>query len=66
MRKAFLNHVPVLLCADGLASLSTSASHPDYLLHQPTPDESISLKQVEFNTIFVILWPTLQVTGMHR
>jgi hypothetical protein len=39
----------------------------DYMLHQPILDDSISLKQVEFNTIassFGGLSP--RVAGMHR
>ncbi|KAF8488207.1 glutathione synthase [Russula emetica] len=39
----------------------------DYLLHQPTPDEPISFKQVEFNTISSSFGPlSQQVAGMHR
>ncbi|KAI0292396.1 glutathione synthase [Russula brevipes] len=39
----------------------------DYLLHQPTPNDSISLKQVEFNTISSSFGPLSQrVAGMHH
>ncbi|KAH9987263.1 hypothetical protein BJV77DRAFT_1061641 [Russula vinacea] len=39
----------------------------DYLLHQPTIDDPISLKQVEFNTIASSFGPLSQrVAGMHR
>ena len=39
----------------------------DYLLHQPTPDEPISFKQVEFNTISSSFGALSQkVAGMHR
>ncbi|KAI0276758.1 glutathione synthase [Russula aff. rugulosa BPL654] len=39
----------------------------DYLLHQPTPEEPISFKQVEFNTISSSFGPlSQQVAGMHR
>ena len=39
----------------------------DYMLHQPTPDESISLKQVELNTIASSFGGLSQrVAGMHR
>ncbi|KAH9960106.1 glutathione synthase [Russula dissimulans] len=39
----------------------------DYLLHQPNPDDPISLKQVEINTISPAFGPLSQrVAGMHR
>ncbi|KAH9968289.1 glutathione synthase [Russula compacta] len=39
----------------------------DYLLHEPTPDDPISLKQVEFNTISSSFGSLSQrVAGLHR
>jgi hypothetical protein len=58
-----------LFCADEQTNkpLHLGLFRSDYLLHQPTPDDSILLKQVEFNTIassFGSLSP--RVAGMHR
>jgi len=59
----------VLFCADGQTHqpLHLGLFRSDYMLHQPTPDGSISLKQVEFNTIAASLVGLSQrVAGMHR
>jgi hypothetical protein len=62
--------VPIPLCADGTTScqpLQLGLFRSDYLLHQPTPDEPISFKQVEFNTTSSSFGPlSQQVAGMHR
>jgi hypothetical protein len=65
----YVGHRPFLFCVDGQTHqpLHLGLFRSDYLLHQPTPDGSISLKQVEFNTISSSFGGLSQrVAGMHR